>query len=95
MLPMVSIGLENYVATDKIALIVANVKASPTKRLIAEKKAASECYDMTGGRPMLSVVVLMNGHIILSSRKAKTIVAKLNGTNGNEQDDPAFDNEST
>ena len=88
MIPLVSIGLENYVATDKITLIVANVKSAPTRDLIRKKRDEGKCFDMTGGRACLSVIITRDNQIILSAKKAKTIASRINESRmGAERDD--------
>ena len=74
---MINIGLGNFVSTDKVIAIV-NPESAPIKRMISESKDKGTAIDATYGRRTRSVIVMINGQIILSSVQPSTIIDKPN-----------------
>ena len=72
---MISIGLGNYVASDKIVAIV-SPESAPIKRMVSEAKDKGTAIDATYGRRTRSVIVMVNGMLVLSSIQPNTITDK-------------------
>ena len=62
---MLSLGLGNMVACDRIVCIV-SPDTAPVKRLVQDAKDEGRAIDVTGGKKTLSVIVTDSDHVILS-----------------------------
>ena len=74
---MISIGLGNYISSDKVIAIV-SPESAPIKRMVSEAKDKCTAIDATYGRRTRSVLIMENGMIVLSSIQPSTIVEKPN-----------------
>lgn len=72
---MLNIGLGNFVSTDKIVAIV-SPESAPIKRMVSEAKDKGLAIDSTYGRRTRSVIIMMNGMLVLSSLQPSTITDK-------------------
>lgn len=62
---MLSLGLGNMVASDRIVCIV-SPDTAPVKRLVQDAKDDGRAIDVTGGKKTLSVILTDSDHVILS-----------------------------
>ncbi len=72
MAKMVNIGFGNMVAVDRI-IAVMTPDAAQTKRVVAHAKETDKFLDASHGRRTRSVVIMDNGHVILSGLMPATI----------------------
>jgi len=76
----VNIGFENRVISSKIIAIV-NPNSSPIKRMIKKAKERNFLINATSGKPTRSVIIMENGHVILSSISPRNLSARLEKNN--------------
>ncbi|MBQ5747159.1 MAG: DUF370 domain-containing protein [Clostridia bacterium] len=62
---MLSLGLGNMVACDRIVCIV-SPDTAPVKRLVQDAKDEGRAIDVSGGKKTLSVILTDSDHVILS-----------------------------
>jgi regulator of extracellular matrix RemA (YlzA/DUF370 family) len=70
-----SVGYDNYVATDRIVAVV-GCSSAPIRRLIQESRQTGKLLDATQGRRMRSVVLLDNGVVVTSALSQETLVRR-------------------
>lgn len=76
---IISLGNSNYIAYQEIvAIFMANSK--PIKRLVSEARENNKIIDFRSGSKTKSVILTMNGSIVLSSFNSKTLVKNINET---------------
>lgn len=76
----INIGYGNLVNSNRVIAIV-RPESAPVKRLVSEAKAKGLIIDATYGRKTRSVIVMDDGHIILTSSLPETTGARLNTEN--------------
>ena len=81
---MINIGYGNVVNADKI-LAVVKPEAAPIKRMVAVAKDHDTYVDATWGRKCKSVIVSVEGRIVLSALLPETIAGRVNGKTGTEE----------
>ncbi len=69
---LINIGFGNLVNSDRILAIV-RPDAAPVKRMVSRAKTDAMIIDATQGRKTKSVVVLDDGHILLSVLQPETV----------------------
>ena len=74
----INIGFGNVVSAHRIISIVAP-ESAPIKRIVQESREAGNLIDATYGRRTRSVLVMDNGHVILSAVQPETIVGRIAG----------------
>ena len=67
-----NIGFGNLVNTGRVLAIV-RPDAAPVKRLVSKAKAENTVIDATQGRKTKSVIIMDEGHIILSALQPDTL----------------------
>lgn len=72
----INIGFGSVVMIDKILSIV-NPESAPIKRMIQNARERDQLIDATFGRKTRAVIVMTNGHIVLSGIQVETIVGRL------------------
>ena len=72
---LVNVGFGNLVNTERV-LAVVRPDAAPVKRMIAKAKSDSLIIDATQGRKTKSVLVLDEGHLMLSAVQSETILRR-------------------
>jgi len=82
---LIHIGFGNTVNAQKIIAIV-HPESAPIKRLVQKAKEDGKAIDATQGRKTKAVLVMENTQIILSALLPETIVNRLQGENGEEND---------
>lgn len=74
----ISVGLGNYVSSDKVIAIV-SPESAPIKRMVQEAKDKGTAIDSTYGRRTRAVIIMNSGQLVLSSIQPDTVVARANG----------------
>ena len=87
MTDFIHIGFGNMVNASHIDAIV-TPESSPVKRMIQTAKEAGIAIDATAGRRTKSVLLLENGHLVLSALLPETITGRAKGTEGSEEGEP-------
>ena len=78
---LVNIGFGNLVNADRVLSIV-RPDAAPVKRMVAKARTDSMIIDATQGRKTKSVIVLDEGHILLSVLQPETLYRRFGNTAG-------------
>ena len=73
-----NIGYGNIVAANRINAIV-SPESAPIKRIVQEAKDSSNIIDATYGRKTRAVIIMDNGHVVLSSIMPETVGSRLSG----------------
>ena len=74
---VINVGYGNMVNADKVVAII-KPEAAPVKRMIQNAKDSGQALDATCGRKTKSVIVLVNGCIMLSALLPDTIATRIN-----------------
>lgn len=80
---LINIGYGNIVNADKITAII-SPDAAPVKRMVQHAKDENMAVDATCGRKTRAVIVMDDGHIVLSAILPDTIVQRAKGVAGAE-----------
>ncbi len=80
---MINIGYGNIANADKIVAII-SPDAAPVKRLVQHAKDADTAVDATCGRKTRAVIVMDDGHLILSAILPETIAARASAPAGQQ-----------
>ena len=72
---LLSIGLGNFVAYERVVAIV-SPESAPVKRMVQEAKDKGLAVDSTFGRRTRAVIVMDSGQVVLSSIQPETIVGR-------------------
>ena len=86
---MLSLGLGNMVACDRIICIV-SPDTAPVKRLVQDAKDEGRAIDVTGGKKTLSVIITDSDHVILSKIRPQKLRVAIN-TNDDREIEEAED----
>lgn len=73
---LIHLGFSNMAAMDKVLAIISPTSA-PSKRLIHDAKGKGRIIDMTNGRRTKAVLIMDNGHIVLSAITPETIAGRV------------------
>ncbi|MCT4598690.1 MAG: DUF370 domain-containing protein [Vallitalea sp.] len=76
MLQMVNIGFGNIVFANRIIAIV-SPESAPIKRIIQNARDEGNVVDATCGRKTRAVIIMDNGHVILSAVLPETVGNRL------------------
>jgi len=74
----INIGFGNAVSAHRVISIVAP-ESAPIKRIVQDAREIGNLIDATYGRRTRSVLVMDNGHVVLSAVQPETIVARVTG----------------
>ncbi|MFX3624599.1 MAG: extracellular matrix/biofilm regulator RemA [Ectobacillus sp.] len=77
-LRFLNIGYGNIVSAHRIIAIV-SPESAPIKRLVQESREQNVVLDATYGRKTRAVIIMDDGHIVLSPIQPETISQRLNG----------------
>lgn len=80
MLEIVSLGFGNIAMTKRIVAVV-SPESAPIKRMVSEGRESKRVIDVTFGRRTRSVLVMDDGHLILSSVSPETIAFRVTENN--------------
>lgn len=83
---LVNIGYGNMVSAGRIISVV-SPESAPIKRLVQEARDSGRAIDATFGRKTRAVLIMDSGHIVLSSLITDTLAARINGTEGTEDNE--------
>ena len=86
---LLNIGFGNSVNTAKITAVV-SPEAAPVKRMVQAAKEEGRIIDTTLGRRTKAVLVMEEGHIVLSALQPETIAKRFSSGNdfeGKEEED--------
>ena len=72
---LIHIGFGNIVNTGKIIAIV-SPDSAPIKRLVQNAKEAGMAIDATQGRRTKAVLVMDDGHVVLSALQPETLARR-------------------
>ncbi len=73
---LINIGFGNIVSANRIIAVVSS-DAAPIKRMIQEAKECKMSVDATSGRRTRAVIIMDDGHIVLSSVQPETVAGRL------------------
>lgn len=82
---LVNIGFSNLVSAERIISIV-SPESAPIKRMIQDVRERGLLIDASFGRSTRSVIVMDSGNVILSAMQPETLAARIEDTNGVEED---------
>lgn len=71
-----NIGYGNMVSANRIIAIV-SLESAPIKRMVQEAKEKGKLIDATYGRKTRCVIVMDNGHLVLSANMPETVSGRL------------------
>ena len=71
-----NVGFGNTVAAERIVAIVAPDSA-PVKRMVQDARDALRLIDATAGRRTRAVLVMDDGHVVLSAVQPETMASRL------------------
>ena len=74
---LINIGFGNVVNSNRILGII-SPNAAPIKRMVQMAKDGGTAIDATCGRKTKAVIVMDNGHLILSALLPETILHRVN-----------------
>lgn len=74
----INIGYGNLVAANRVIAII-SPESAPIKRIVQEAKEKGNVIDATYGRKTRGVIIMDNGHVVLSSMMPETIGSRLSG----------------
>ncbi len=86
MLRFLNIGYGNIVSAHRIIAIV-SPESAPIKRLIQEGREQNILLDATYGRKTRAVIIMDDGHIVLSPIQPETIAQRLNTNNKDDKEE--------
>ena len=87
---MLSLGIGNMVACDRIVCIV-SPDTAPVKRLVQDAKDDGRAIDVTCGRRTRAIIITDSEHVVLSALQPETIANRLEN---NAADEDTLDAES-
>lgn len=73
---LINIGFGNMVNADRVIAII-SPDSAPIKRVVQEAKEKGNLIDATYGRKTRCVIVMDNGHVVLSPNMPETIGGRL------------------
>ena len=74
---LVNVGTGMWIAKDQIQAVLL-YKSEPIKRLVQQARKEGRCIDLTKGKRLVSVVLMLNNTIYLTSQVPNTIKRKVN-----------------
>jgi len=86
---MLNVGFGNYVAKDKIVVIM-SPESAPIKRLVTNAKLGEKLIDLTYGRRTRAIIITTDGQVILASSVPETLAgrfAPISKENTREEDE--------
>ena len=83
---LVNIGFGNLVHSGRVLAIV-RPDAAPVKRMITKARTDSLIIDATQGRKTKSVIILDEGHILLSVLQPETIYKRFRNLNAEAEEE--------
>ena len=75
-LKLINIGFGNMIAANRLMAIV-SPESAPIKRIISDARERGMLVDATYGRRTRAVILMDNGHIILSAIQPSTVAGRM------------------
>ena len=75
---LINIGFGNMVSAGRLLAIV-SPESAPIKRVIQDSRERGQLIDATYGRRTRAVLIMDNGHVILSAMQPETVAARMGG----------------
>ena len=72
---LVNIGFGNMVSAERLISVI-GPDSAPVKRMIQEAREAGSLIDATYGRRTRAVIIMDNGHVILSALQPETVASR-------------------
>lgn len=76
-LKLINIGFGNMVSAQRLIAII-SPESAPVKRLIQDARESGKLIDATYGRRTRAVIVMDNGHVVLSPVQPETVANRVN-----------------
>lgn len=73
---LIHLGFSNMAAIDKVVAVI-SPNSAPSKRLIHDAKSKGYVIDMTNGRRTKAVLIMDDGHVVLSAITPETIAGRV------------------
>ena len=83
---LINIGFGNMISSDRLLAIV-SPDSAPIKRLVQEARDRGMLIDASFGRKTKAVLIMDTDHVILSALEPKTIRARADGKEEEEDDE--------
>ncbi|MBO9130216.1 DUF370 domain-containing protein [Bacillus sp. 165] len=83
---LLNIGYGNIVSAHRIIAIV-SPESAPIKRVVQDARDQNILLDATYGRKTRAVIIMDDGHVVLSPIQPETIAQRLNGSNKEDSTD--------
>lgn len=83
---LINIGFGNMVNANRLIAVV-SPESAPVKRIIQECKERGTLIDATHGRRTRAVLIMDSDHVVLTYLQSETIFARLNGGEGNADEE--------
>lgn len=80
---LVNVGYGNMIAAARVIAVVASDSA-PVKRMMQEAKESGKAIDATCGRKTRTVIIMDDGHVVLSSVMPETVGNRISGSKEEE-----------
>lgn len=77
-LKLINIGFGNMVSAGRLLAIV-SPESAPIKRVISDSRERGQLIDATYGRRTRAVLIMDNGHVILSAIQPETVAGRMSG----------------
>ena len=72
---LINIGFGNMVSASRLIAIV-SPESAPIKRIVQDVRERGQLIDATFGRRTRSVLIMDNGHVILSAIQPETVAGR-------------------
>lgn len=72
---LINIGFGNMVSASRVLAII-SPESAPIKRIISDVRERGQLVDATYGRRTRAVIIMDNGHVILSALQPETIAGR-------------------
>lgn len=73
---LLNIGFGNVVSAGRLIAVI-SPDSAPVKRMVQEARDGGRLVDATAGRRTRAVILMDNGHILLSAVQPETIAGRL------------------
>ena len=75
---LINIGFGNMVSAGRL-LAVVSPESAPIRRVIQDSRDRGQLIDATYGRRTRAVLIMDNGHVILSAIQPETVAGRMGG----------------
>lgn len=76
-----NIGYGNLISANRVIAMI-SPDSAPVKRIMQEAKEKGVIIDATYGRKTRSVIIMENGHVVLSPNMPETVGGRLSSAKG-------------